>query len=335
MSLRDEAGADDADANLSSNGCSHQWFPDFSSRRSFSSSRSRLYLVGSSIVRDGGAIGFWIFPLKSPARTFFGLRCGMWLRGEADKAHLQAGHLAAGGAAREETIGGASRARSDARDIRRGQARAPELVAHDGAQVDEGLAGAAYINMLARAGNLAAETIAEIGVDFETTRTDRRAHRGANVGGASAQLVHRADAGGSDVGNHAAPSGVQCAGYLSFRIDHQYRHAVCGEYSEDHAGLGGDEAVARRAQSCGVASGGVDVVAMHLVQARDEIERRNLAAEAGPVGIDGALVVTDPVREIHRGESAGADAARSADEAVAKRVVVGPCAEDGYGADTR
>src|SRR5271155_2486077 len=118
MRLRDEAGADDADANLSSNGCSHQWFPDFSSRRSFSSSRSRLYLVGSSIVRDGGAIGLRIFAIKSPARTFFGLRCGMWLRGEADKTHLQAADLAAIGAAREEAVGGASRARADARDIR-------------------------------------------------------------------------------------------------------------------------------------------------------------------------------------------------------------------------
>ena len=142
------------------------------------------------------------------------------------------------------------------------------------------------------------------------------------------KLEHRADADGGDVGNHAAPSGVQCAGDLSFRIDHQYRHAVGGEYSEDHAGLGGDEAVARRAQSCGIASGGVDVVAMHLVQARDEIERRYLAAQARPVGIDGAFVVADPVREIHRGERAGADAAGAADEAVAKRGVVGPCAED-------
>src|SRR5271170_321502 len=160
------------------------------------------------MVRDGGAIGLRIFAIKSPARTFFGLRCGMVLRGEADKTHLQAADLATIGAAREETVGGASRARADARDIRRGQARALELVAHDGAQVDEGLAGAAYIDMTARAGDLAAETVAEIGVDFETTRTDRRAHRGPNVGGAGAQLEHRADAGCGDVGNHAAPSCV-------------------------------------------------------------------------------------------------------------------------------
>src|SRR5208337_3463156 len=165
-------------------------------------------------------------------------------------------------------------------------------------------AGAAYINMTARAGDLAAETVAEIGVDFETTRTDRRAHRGTNVGGVGAQLEHRANPGGGDVGNHASPSGVQCAGDLSFRIDHQYRHAVGGKYSEDHARLGSDEAVAWRAQSRSIASCGMDIVAMHLVQARDEIERRYLAAQAGPIGIDGALVVADPMRKIHRGKSA-------------------------------
>jgi hypothetical protein len=54
-----------------------QEFPDFSSRRSFSSSRSRLYFFGSSIVRDGGAIGLRIFAIKPPARCFFGLRWGM------------------------------------------------------------------------------------------------------------------------------------------------------------------------------------------------------------------------------------------------------------------
>ena len=44
------------------------------SRRSFSSSRSRLYLVGSSMVFDGGAIGLRIFEIKSPARSFLDLR---------------------------------------------------------------------------------------------------------------------------------------------------------------------------------------------------------------------------------------------------------------------
>src|SRR5271156_5756629 len=42
------------------------------SRRSFSSSRSRLYLVGSSIVFDGGAIGFFFFFFYTPPpRLFF------------------------------------------------------------------------------------------------------------------------------------------------------------------------------------------------------------------------------------------------------------------------
>ncbi len=104
MQLPDESGADKTDANLSVDSRCHQEFLDFSSRRSFSSSRSRLYLVGSSIVFDGGAIGLRIFEISSPARSFFGLRCGILLRGEADKAHLQAGCLSAGGAAREKAI---------------------------------------------------------------------------------------------------------------------------------------------------------------------------------------------------------------------------------------
>src|SRR5208282_5176110 len=75
VQLADEAGTDKSDSNLSADGSWHQEFPDFSSRRSFSSSRSRLYLVGSSIVLDGGAIGLRIFAINSPARCFFGLRC--------------------------------------------------------------------------------------------------------------------------------------------------------------------------------------------------------------------------------------------------------------------
>ncbi len=74
MQLADEAGADKSDSNLSGYWSWHQEFPDFSSRRSFSSSRSRLYLVGSSIVFDGGAIGLRIFLISPPGRSFFGLR---------------------------------------------------------------------------------------------------------------------------------------------------------------------------------------------------------------------------------------------------------------------
>src|ERR1700723_3032139 len=102
MQLADEAGADDTDANLSADWSGHQELPDFSSRRSFSSSRSRLYLVGSSIVCDGGAIGLRIFLINPPGRSFFGFRCGILLRGEADKAHLEAGGLAASRAPREK-----------------------------------------------------------------------------------------------------------------------------------------------------------------------------------------------------------------------------------------
>ncbi|MGA7870469.1 MAG: hypothetical protein WCA22_06180 [Candidatus Binatus sp.] len=120
---------------------------------------------------------------------------------------------------------------------------------------------------------------------------------------------------------------MERAGYFSFRIDHQDGHTVGGEYSQHDAWLGSDYAVAGRPQRSGVASRGVNDVAMHLVQPRDEFEIRHVAADALPVGIDGAFVVADPIGEIHRGERARADATRAPDEAVTNRSI-GPCAKD-------
>src|SRR5208282_6657780 len=107
---------------------------------------------------------------------------GILLLGEADKAHLQAGCRTAGRASREETIGRAASAWTDARDVRGGESRAFELVAHDSAQVDKSFAGTPCPRMIARACNLAAEAIAKLGVNLETTLADRRSHRGANGG---------------------------------------------------------------------------------------------------------------------------------------------------------
>ena len=96
---------------------------------------------------------------------------------------------------------------------------------------------------------------------------------------------------------------------------------------QDDAGLGSDEAVARGRKPRGVASGGVNDVAMHLIQPRDNLQAGRLATDALPVGIDGAFVVTDPIRKIHRGERARADAARAPDKSVADGAV-GPRAKD-------
>jgi len=120
---------------------------------------------------------------------------------------------------------------------------------------------------------------------------------------------------------------MQRAGYFPFRIDHQYRHAVGRVDSEDDAGLGGDEPVPRRPKRRGIASGGVNDVAVHLVQARHQLQLRRLATQALPVGVDGTFVVTDPIRKIHRGERPRADAARAPDKSVADRRI-GPCAKD-------
>ena len=231
------------------------------------------------------------------------------------------------GAPREETIGRASGAWADARDVTGRESRALELVADDGAQVDESFAGTPGADMVARAGNLSAEALAKLGVNLETTRANRGAHRGTDVRCAAAQLFHRADANAGNIRKNAAPSGVESAGYSSLRIGHQYRHAVGREYPQDETGFGGDDPVARRPQRRGLASRGMNDVAMHLVKARDQTQLRRLATDALPVGIDGAVVVADPIGKIHRGECAPADAARAADKAVTDRGV-GPCAKD-------
>src|SRR5277367_5763227 len=94
-----------------------------------------------------------------------------------------------------------------------------------------------------------------------------------------------------DIRDNAPPSGMQRSTDFAFRVDQQNRHAVCREYSQYHAGLGSDEAVTRRPQPRSIASGRVNVVAMYLVQARDDFQIGHRATKAIPVLIDGALVV--------------------------------------------
>ena len=131
--------------------------------------------------------------------------------------------------------------------------------------------------MIPRALDLIAESLAKLSINLETAWTDRRTHRRANVRRASTKLDHRVDAHASDVRDNAAPSGMQRAGYFAFRIDHQYRHAIGRKYSEHHAGLCRDNPITRRPQSCSITSRRVNDIAMHLVQPRDDLERRHLA----------------------------------------------------------
>jgi len=328
MRLPDKAGANQSNANLSSDGC-HQTLPVFSSRRRRSSSRSRLYLVGSSIARVGGAIGLRIFLISSPLRGFLTLRCGMMLRREADKTHLQAGGAAAGGAAREEPIGGASRARPDARYVRRVESGAFQLISNDGAQVDKRFAGTPCLGMARSADNPSAKSLSQLSIDLEAALPDRRAHRGANIGDPRAKLDHRAYAHTGDIRQHPAPSGVHRAGDSPFRINHQYRHAVGSEYSQRDARLGCDEPVARRTELSSLARRGVHDVPMHLVQTRDSAKLRHRAAQSLPVRVDGRFFVADPIGKIHRRELTDTDAARAPDESMAD-CRVGPRARNRY-----
>jgi len=72
MQLADEAGADKSRLEFGPvTGARIRNSRIFRRGRSFSSSRSRLYLVGSSIVFDGGAIGLRIFAIKAPRAEFF------------------------------------------------------------------------------------------------------------------------------------------------------------------------------------------------------------------------------------------------------------------------
>ena len=143
------------------------------------------------------------------------------LRGEADEAHLKSGGRAGCGAPREKAVGCASSAGADGRDVRRRESSTFELIAHDGAQVDERLAGTPYPFMVFRSRYLTAEAITKLGVNFETTLADRRTHRSANVGRSGAELEHRANAGVGDIRDNAAPSGMERAGYFASRINDQ------------------------------------------------------------------------------------------------------------------
>ncbi len=211
-------------------------------------------------------MGLRIFAINPPARCFFGLRCGIWLRGEADKAHLEAGCIPASRAPRKEAIGRASSARTDAREVDGRESRALKLALHDSAQVDKRLAGTPCPRVTRRAGNFTAKATPKLGVNLEAAQPDRRAHRGANGQRASTELDHRTDAGSGNIRNNTTPSAVEGARYFPLRIDHQDRHAVGGVDTQDDAGLGSDDAVGGRAKGGVVASRDVNNVAMHLVQ---------------------------------------------------------------------
>src|SRR6266481_4348213 len=112
------------------------------------------------------------------------------------------------------------------------------------------------------------------------------------MGDGRAELRHSVDAGCGDVGEDAAPSGVECACDFLFWVDHQYWHAVGAENSEYHAWFRGDYAVASRAIRCGLASYDVDFVTVDLVYSCDGFQGGNFAAESFPVGVDCGAIVT-------------------------------------------
>jgi len=216
---------------------------------------------------------------------------------------------------------------ADAHDVRGGEPSAFELVTHDGAQVDERFAGTPRPRVIPRADDFIAEAIAELRVNFEATLADRRTHRGTNVGRASTERGHCGGRRRGDIRNDAAPSAVQAPAILCLESTMTIGTQSAVKYSQHDARLSGDDPVTRRPKLRSVASRGVNDVAMHLVEARDEL-RFGTPRDAGvPVGIDGALVVADPVRKIHRCECIRADAASAPDESVADRGVR-PCPED-------
>jgi hypothetical protein len=112
-----------------------------------------------------------------------------------------------------------------------------------------------------------------------------------------------------------------------FWVDHQYWHAVGAENSEYHAGFRGDYPVAAGAIRDSVASDFVDLVAVHLIYARDGFEGGDFAAESFPVGIYSGAVVAYEIGKIQRGELVAADAAGASDESIMDSSV-GPCSED-------
>jgi hypothetical protein len=140
-------------------------------------------------------------------------------------------------------------------------------------------------------------------------------------------MGHRLDADGGDVGEDAAPSGVEGSTDFLFWVDHQDWNAVGAEDAEYHAGFCGDYPVASGAICGGIAGDDVDFVAVHLVYPGDGFQGGDFAAEKLPVGIDSGAIVAYEIGEIERGELVVAGAAGASDESIMDRGV-GPCAED-------
>ena len=181
--------------------------------------------------------------------------------------------------------------------------------------------------MISRAFNLTAESIAKLGVNLEAARP---------IDGPIAARMSEARAPSWTIAwtparaiSAITPRHPACnaPAILRFASTNRIGTQSAVKIPSITAGLGSDESVAGRTQPGGIASRGMNDVAMHLVEARDDFQIGHFAAQAFPVGIDGALVVADPIGKIHRGERAGADAAGAPDEAVADRRV-GPRADD-------
>src|SRR5260370_40787936 len=147
---------------------------------------------------------------------------------ESDVAELEAGGDAAGSRARKETVSRAFRTWTNAQDSIGTQSLTFELAANNRPQAHESLAGAPCPRMFKRIRDFCREASGKLGLDFEATSADRRAHRGSDVCGPRAHRDPRMHALAGDSGDRAAPSPVHCGRDMMLRIDPQERYATAG-----------------------------------------------------------------------------------------------------------
>lgn len=199
-------------------------------------------------------------------------------------------HQAAGGGALfavgEEEVGVAGGAEVDGVDVLGAEASGLELRAVGFAEVEEDafgrrlvawghhvepldgigfVAGAKFVEVGGRVGELGEELGGDFGADFVAARADAGADGGEEIARVGGEVhLHLADGFGGDTGQRAAPAGVDSGDGTFFGVDQEDGDAVGGLDGEEEAGAVGDRGVATAGVGWGVVED-VDYVGVKLL----------------------------------------------------------------------
>jgi len=114
--------------------------------------------------------------------------------------------------------------------------------------------GARLVEIVGSVGELRGEFGDEVGSDFVTAWTNRRADGGQKISGLAAEFeLHAADGFLGDAGERTAPAGVDGGNRSLFWIDEEYRDAIGGLDGKEKAGMirGGGVALAKVGRQLG------------------------------------------------------------------------------------